>query len=207
MIDSSGKRINSGQIELHPDEYPHLIRIFDWSAEGVGVGEIARRLNAGYDDHPPIRTKTGRGQWSSATVRTILDNAFYKGEMTWGLQETRRDENGKKYAVVRPKGDPGRVDMKSPLGAIIDPSTWDLAKAKREATASLFKPQERQRQPKQVLDGRVYCLRCGHKMYGRNGANTTDRRKGRVIWTYLCHSRRPDFKERPGFATAPRRTR
>lgn len=194
MIDGSGRRINSGAIELHPDEYPHLAQMFQWSAEGVGLGEIAKRLN---DRHVP--TKTGRGKWSSATVVGILNNPFYKGEMIWGLQETRRDENGKKYYVIRRKGDPGRLDMKSPLGAIIPEETWELAKIMREARANTFNVGERQRQPRQVLDGRVYCLRCGHKMYGRNDTSRTARDRGHINWNYLCHSNRPAFQPRPGF--------
>lgn len=193
MIDASGKRTTSGRIELHPDEYPWLVQMFGWSAEGVGLGEIARRLNS-----EGIPTKTGKGPWSSSTVVGILDNPFYKGEMTWGLQETRRDENGKRYTVIRRKGDPGRIDMESPLGAIIDPATWDLAQSHREATAGLFNHRERQRQARQVLDGRVYCLRCGHKMYGRNNANTAARKRGVMNWAYVCHSSRPAFKARPG---------
>lgn len=194
MIDSNGKKVSSGRVELHPDEYPILVRMFEWSADGVGLSEIARRLNA-----EGIPTKSQKGQWSSATVVGILDNLFYKGEMIWGLHETRRDEDGKKYRVVRPKGDPGRIDMKSPLGAIIDPVTWDLAKSKRDGIAASFNTAERQRQPRQVLDGRVYCLRCGHKMYGRNNADKRARAQGVIRWAYVCHSSRPAFQPMPGF--------
>lgn len=199
MIDGSGKRVNSGQIEIHPDEYPWLVKMFNWSAEGLGLGEIARKLN-----EKGVRTKSGKGQWSSSTVVGILDNTFYTGEMTWGLQETRRDETGKKYTVVRRKGDPGRVDMKSPLGAIIDPEVWNLAKSEREKAADLFRPAGRERQPRQVLDGRVYCLRCGHKMYGRNNSNTAARKRGAMNWAYVCHSSRPAFQPRPGFPKCTR---
>lgn len=195
MVDGSGKRINSGKIELHPDEYPHLVNMFTWSAEGESLGAIARRLNAS-----GVPTKSGKGQWSSATLYGILNNTFYKGEMTWGLQETRRDEHGKKYTVVRSKGDPGRIDQESPLGAIIDPAVWDLAKAKREASS----PSPGVPQPKQVLDGRVYCLRCGHKMYGRNNAGARFRKEGIIKWSYVCHSMRPAYKERPGFTNCTR---
>lgn len=194
MIDSNGKKVTSGRIELHPEEYPVLVQMFEWSAAGIGLGEIARRLNA-----EGIRTKSGKGQWSSQTVVGILDNLFYKGEMIWGLHETRRDEDGNKYRVVRPKGDPGRIDMKSPLGAIIDPVMWDLAKSKRQAYSVVFRPTERQRQARQVLDGRVYCLRCGHKMYGRNNAEKRAREQGIVRWAYVCHSMRPSFQPKPGF--------
>lgn len=195
MIDSSGKRINSGKIEIHPEEFPHLTQMFEWSAAGVGLTEIARRLN-----EMGVRTKTGRGQWASSTVVYILDNPFYKGQLTWGLQETRRDEHGKKFTVVRRKGDPGRIDMESPLGAIIDADLWDRAKAQREATADVFRVGQRQRVPRQPLDGRVFCLRCGHKMYGRNDASTAAKARGHTNWVYVCHSARPAHHPRPGFA-------
>src|SRR4051812_1708161 len=37
-------------------------------------------------------------------------------------------------------------------------------------------------------------------MYGRNSANSADRKRGVVTWTYMCHSRRPEFKPQSGFS-------
>lgn len=181
MIDASGKRINSGKIELHPDEHPHLLRIFQWAAEGVALGDIARRLNA-----EGVRTKMGVNGWRGSTVRGIVNNAFYKGELVWGRNEVRRHENGKRFLVERDADDPGRVDRESPLGAIVDPRAWDAAQVHREAART--HRSERTRLPRQVLDGLVYCDRCGFKMYGRNQAGSASRKAGHVYWSYVCHS-------------------
>jgi len=38
LVDVRGKKISSGKLEIHPEELPWLLKIYEWSDEGHGVG-------------------------------------------------------------------------------------------------------------------------------------------------------------------------
>jgi DNA invertase Pin-like site-specific DNA recombinase len=184
MLDGAGRKKRSGEIEIHPDEHPWLLKIFEWANEGLSSDMIARRLN---DQGVP--TKRGKiGGWRGNTINGILDNPLYKGEMTWGLQETLRDENGRKYLEVRPEDDPGRITFASPLGAVVDVALWEQVQARRLTKRNERNMRKRHYEP-QAFDNIVYCDRCGHKMYARN--DNPKQKDGKVSWRYFCYSYRP----------------
>lgn len=70
------------------DEPAALIvkRIFHWTADGVSISEIARRLNADNIDTPSVYLASVRGKyktrsiWSFESVRNILENRIYTGD-------------------------------------------------------------------------------------------------------------------------------
>lgn len=174
MLDNAtGKKITSGKLEVHPDEIEWLRKIFHWADEGATMYEICRRLEAN-----GVPTKTGRTKWDRTTVRGILDNPFYKGDMAWGARETLRDEEGRPFKVMREDDDPARLDMKSPLGELIPVDQWNRIQDRKAANV-----RRRRISTNQVFDHRVYCERCGHKMYARS--NKTQ--KG-LSWRYVCLS-------------------
>jgi DNA invertase Pin-like site-specific DNA recombinase len=177
MLDSRGRKVTSGQLEKHPDEYPWLVRIFEWADEGKSLMEISRQLMA--NDVP---TKTGKTRWDGTTIAGILENPIYKGEYSWGNRQTLRDETGKRYQEFRDEDDPARVVRDSPLGALVDVAMWDRINARRAARGTTRAQQRRTLDP-QALDHYVFCGRCGHKMYSR--AEETS--KG-LSWRYVCLS-------------------
>lgn len=185
-----GRKVRSGVLELHPDEYPWLVRIFEWADDGKASDEIARRLS-----EEGVPTKSGKAGWRSNTVNGILDNPLYKGELVWGRQQVLRDENGKAYLEVRAEGDPGRVVRESPLGAIVDAERWDRVHARRVARRGERRMVKRT-VPDSVLDGTVYCGRCGHRMYARID---NPGRSVSVRIRFYCPGARPGMVRRAGF--------
>jgi DNA invertase Pin-like site-specific DNA recombinase len=185
-----GRKVRSGELELHPDEYPWLLRIFAWADEGVTSDEIARRLS---DERVP--TKSGKSAWRSNTVNGILDNPLYKGELVWGRQQVLRDENGKPYLEVRADDDPGRVVRESPLGAIVEVDLWDRVNARRLAKRGQRQMRKRT-VPENALDGAVFCGRCGHRMYARVD-NPGRYRTVRI--RFYCPGTRPGMVAKEGF--------
>lgn len=186
-----GRKVRSGQLELHPDEHPWLLRIFQWADEGVASDEIARRLtNAG------VATKSGKAAWRSNTVNGILDNPFYRGELVWGRQQVLRDENGRAYLEAREEDDPGRVVKQSPLGPIVDPALWDRLHQRRMEQRGQRQMKKRT-VPENVLDGAVYCGRCGHRMYGR--VDNPGRGYENVRIRFYCPGTRPGMVAKEGF--------
>ncbi len=65
-----------GQLRVNPEQGAVVQRIFREYLRGFGEGEIARRLRA--DGIPGI---TGTSRWSSTTVRRMLQNEKYQGDL------------------------------------------------------------------------------------------------------------------------------
>ena len=65
-----------GQLRVNPEQGAVVRRIFRKYLRGFGEGEIARRLRA--DGIPGI---TGASRWSSTTVRRMLQNEKYQGDL------------------------------------------------------------------------------------------------------------------------------
>ena len=187
----NGRKVRSGVPELHPEEYPWLVEIFTWSDEGVSVEEIARRLT-----REGVPTKTGKDAWPPNSIAGILDNPFYRGELIWGRQQVLRDENGKTYLEQRREDDPGRVTRESPLGAIVDPELWDRVNARRLAARGQ-KNRNKKATPENVLDGVVFCGRCGHRMYTRID-NPRSHKTVRI--RFYCPGKRPGMVPRTGYS-------
>lgn len=187
----NGRKVRSGVPELHPDEHPWLLQIFSWADEGVSVEEIALRLT-----REGVPTKTGKTAWPPNSIAGILDNPFYKGELTWGRQQVLRDENGKPYLEKRDENDPGRVTRESPLGAIIEPVLWDRVNSRRLAARGQ-KNRNKRATPENVLDGIVFCGRCGHRMYTRID-NPRSHKTVRI--RFYCPGKRPGMVPRAGFS-------
>ena len=65
-----------GQLRVNPEQGAVVRRIFRKYLRGFGEGEIARRLRE--DGIPGI---TGASRWSSTTVRRMLQNEKYQGDL------------------------------------------------------------------------------------------------------------------------------
>lgn len=189
IVDARGRVIRSGELEVHPEELPWLLKMFEWADARVSAEEIARRLTAG-----GVPTKSGNTIWRANTVLGVLSNPLYKGEMTWGKQAVRRYSNGRTYLELREEDDPGRITKPSPLGALVDPAAWDRIAARRDALQGTR--QHHRRNGCLLLDGLVYCGKCGCKCYARR-----DNINSAVVkWRYYCSGARTNFSQQPGFA-------
>src|SRR5437899_2330457 len=86
--------------EVREDEAAAVRRIFRMAAHSVGLRTIARTLNAEGVRSP--RARPGRHHsWAPSSVRTVLFNPLYKGEVVWGRTK-KRDAWGRKKESDRP---------------------------------------------------------------------------------------------------------
>jgi DNA invertase Pin-like site-specific DNA recombinase len=199
LRDVRGKKISSGQLEEHPDEIKWLRQMFEWAAAGMSDDGIARRLtDAG------VPTKTGKAVWRGNSVGGILTNRLYRGEMTWGHQQTLRDADGRKYLEVRDVEDPARVVKPSPLGTLVPLEVFDRVQVLRESRKGTRQGTKRTYNDR-IFDGLVFCGRCGHRMYARNdAAGSSNAHRDTVIWRYYCDSKRPGYEALPGYPLCTR---
>lgn len=86
--------------ELRDDEAAIVRRIFDMVARGTGLRTIAMTLNA--DGVRSPRARAGRHHsWAPSSVRSILFNPLYRGEVVWGRTK-KRDAWGRRTERARP---------------------------------------------------------------------------------------------------------
>ena len=86
--------------EIREDEAGTVRRIFSMTAHSTGLRTIARTLNAEGVRSP--RARPGRHHsWAPSSVRAVLFNPLYKGEVVWGRTK-KRDAWGRKKESHRP---------------------------------------------------------------------------------------------------------
>ena len=99
-VSTDGDRRSHVVREIREDEAAVIQRIFQMAAEGQGLKRITLRLNAEGVPSPRAREDRHRS-WAPSSVRTILFNALYKGDVVWG-RTRKRDIWGRRKQSDRP---------------------------------------------------------------------------------------------------------
>lgn len=145
--DKFGYRRNreQGMAEINEAEAETVKRIFREVCAGKGLMTVAKDLNK--DGVPTSFTSKGerKSQWHPATVRILLRDPAYKGEV-WAF---------------RHGGEPYRMpDNLFP--PIVDAATW--ARVQERLDTNRGEKMRNQRRPA-LLRGLIFCLKCGARMY------------------------------------------
>lgn len=156
---------DKGHLIPNPETAPIVKKIFKWRAEGIGPTEIATRLNnmnvptpAGYKKTNYSSRLIDRDSWNISTVKKILSNRIYTGDM---VQHTQT-----------------KVNYKSKKKIILDESLWVIVEDTHEPLVdketfkyvnSLGKRKTRNyslktERPKRILEGKIFCKECGNRL-------------------------------------------
>lgn len=139
--------INKAQAEV-------VRRIFDRYSSGKSYRAIAQELN-----HAALPSPRG-GKWSQGTVRIILRNELYAGEVVYNRKRwTRSEVTGKRTYETRPRAEWKRASM--PELRIVDAITWSDVQGIQRGSATTYSTKARRGYP---LSGLVRCGRCGALM-------------------------------------------
>ena len=157
--------LDKGHLIPNPDTAPIVKKIFKWRAEGIGPTEIATRLNdmnkptpAGYKKTNYSSRLIDRDSWNISTVKKILSNRIYTGDM---VQHTQT-----------------KVNYKSKKKITLDESLWVIVEDTHEPLVdketfkyvnSLGKRKTRNynlktERPKRILEGKIFCKECGNRL-------------------------------------------
>ncbi len=165
-------------------------RIFELRGSGMGMRKIAKILNE-ENVTPPRdyyyqclgRTNPHRqnGKWSDVTVRAILRNEAYIGNMVQNKSGTMSYKNHK--AVNKPKEDWVRIE--GTHEPIITPDAWALA---REIDSRNTHPRQTRQGEVSLFYGMLVCMDCGFNM-----RRQTERRRDKsgaehLHEVYMCGS-------------------
>lgn len=152
---------------LRPDpETAAIVRqIFDLYTSGVpdetgclqplGSYKIAKRFNSEGIPSP------GGTLWTSSSVRDILKNPAYKGELRWHWRPITKRMEGGVLRISTPTNENATI-RKGIHEPLISEEIWD--KAQQLRTGSVHSRIPEKRTPQNPLVGLIFCSQCGHAM-------------------------------------------
>ena len=169
----------SGQIAIDTEQAQVIRSIYQWFLDGKSLQMIGEQL-----ENQGISSPRGKEKWSLATIRSILSNVKYKGDVL--LQKTYRPSLFSDHAVQN-TGELPKYYIAGCLPQILEPGIFERAQeelakrnAKRPASEKAKTPFGRY-SGKYALSALVVCGKCG-ALYRR----ITWRRRGKVKVVWRC---------------------
>jgi hypothetical protein len=170
----------TGRFVVDPVEAGVVRRIYALHREGNGVINIARRLNEEGTDF-----RQGR-RWSRSTVRKILGNPIYRGELQYG-RSSRNPDHGRVEGELFYLHHEPRVVVRDGLPAIVSKEEWAAAQLIRASRPGVAKGASGRAFSSRYLLSGIACCRCGRSIVGQKGPGdgylyyccSEQRRKGR----------------------------
>lgn len=143
----------------NPQEAPIVKNIFEWAVkERLTPGKIAKRL-----DGMGVPTYTGSGEWSIATIKTILTNPTYIGKVRWNDRIQVKTMVDGQLVASRPRSNHTDkymlYDGLHKAHALVDEETFKAASSKFYSDKT--KGNLKLRNP---LAGLLVCQACGKVM-------------------------------------------
>ena len=182
-----GYKLVDGELIIEEDEAEAIRIIFDkFVHTNLGYNGVVNYLN-----NNGIKKKARQNgyltQFTTSTVKAILDNPVYYGKIAYGRRKTTKIEGTRnEYHVVAQK----EFDVYDGRHkAIVDEQLWKDAQAKRRATASKLE-KKHDLDHEHVLSGLVKCPVCGAGLYGNvKRAKRKDGTYYKTYFSYACKHR------------------
>ena len=143
-------------------------QIFEWTIEGITVGEITRKLNEA-KILPPIQYKQSKGfntqnrfadskHWRIWSITEMLSNRMYIGDM---VQNKRQKVNYKAISIPPEKW----VIVQNTHEPIISREMFDeIQKIRQKISESNAEKKYNGAYSPHLFKGKVFCAKCGHIM-------------------------------------------
>ena len=168
-----------GEIAIDPEQAPVIRSIYQWFLDGSSLQMIGKRLESQGTPSPK-----GKEKWSIATIRSILSNVKYKGDVL--LQKTYKPSLFSDHAIEN-NGDLPKYYIAGCLPQILEPGIFDRAQEELAKRVSKRPASEKAKTPfgrysgKYALSAVVVCGKCG-ALYRR----ITWHRRGKVKVVWRC---------------------
>lgn len=157
--------LDKGHLIPNPETAPIVKKIFKWRAEEIGPTEIATRLNdmnvftpAGYKKTNYSSRLIDRDSWNISTVKKILSNRIYTGDMVQHIQTKVNYKSKKKITLDESLW----VIVEDTHEPLVDKETFKYIKSlgKRKTRNYNLKTER----PKRILEGKIFCKECGNRL-------------------------------------------
>lgn len=186
------KRDPDDKGHLMPDPNTSFIvkEIFKWRSNGVGVSEITTRLNekkyitpSGYKKINYSSRLIERDKWNISSVKKILCNRIYTGDMVQHTQTKINYKSKKKVSLDKKLW----IIVKNTHEPLIDKQTFEYVQSLTRN--SNISQKIKTNRDKRLFEGLLYCKECGNRL-------SVLYRRSRDYWSINCnrYSRDPKRK-------------
>ena len=172
---------DKGHLIPNPETAPIVKKIFKWRADGIGPTEIANRLNKAHVVTPSGYKKTNyssrlidRDNWNISTVKKILINRIYTGDLVQHTQ-TKVNYKSKKKITLDEKL---WIVVENTHEPLVDKDTFDYVNNLRKRKTRNY--EIKTSREKRLLEGKLFCKECGNKL-------TVLYRKKQDYWSVNCN--------------------
>ncbi len=176
-----------GHLIPDPEYAPVVKKIFEMAASGVGLSDITSYLNDNKIKTPsslkrknPNSKMRYNEQWTTSSVKKILKNRMYTGDMVQSTQTKVNYKSKKKKAL--PKSNWDIVpDTHEPL---VDKLTFERIQGNVKRTNKGISKRD-----KRLFENLLFCKECGNAL-------TITYRKNQDYWTINCNKYARDPRRR-----------
>lgn len=172
-----GYNLENGKLSINEEEAELVRHIFNKYLEGKGLHIIAKELRAeGY------KTKNGNSEWTNKSIRTILQNEKYVGDL---LQKKTITTDFLTHEKKYNKGEEEMVYIKDHHEPIVDRKTFDFVQAEFNRKSEVYKNDNSKHSNRYAFSGKIKCACCGRRYV----AHFRKRKDGskRKIW--CCYNK------------------
>ncbi len=172
---------DKGHLIPNPETAPIVKNIFKWRADGIGPTEIANRLNKEKIPTPSGYKKTNyssrlidRDNWNISTVKKILCNRIYTGDLVQHTQ-TKVNYKSKKKITLDEKL---WIIVENTHEALVDKDTFNYVNTLRKRNTRNY--EVKTNREKRLLEGKLFCKECQNRL-------TVLYRKKLDYWSVNCN--------------------
>lgn len=172
---------DKGHLIPNPETAPIVKNIFKWRADGIGPTEIANRLNKEKVPTPSGYKKTNyssrlidRDNWNISTVKKILCNRIYTGDLVQHTQ-TKVNYKSKKKITLDEKL---WIIVENTHEALVDKDTFNYVNTLRKRNTRNY--EVKTNREKRLIEGKLFCKECQNRL-------TVLYRKKLDYWSVNCN--------------------
>lgn len=173
--------LDKGHLIPNPDTASIVKKIFKWRADGIGPTEIANRLNKANVITPSGYKKTNyssrlidRESWNISTVKKILTNRVYTGDLVQHTQ-TKVNYKSKKKITLDEKL---WIIVENTHEPLVDKDTFEYVNTLRKRNTRNY--EVKTNREKRLLEGKLFCKECKNRL-------TVLYRKKQDYWSVNCN--------------------
>ena len=156
---------DKGHLIPDPKTAPTVKKIFKWRVDGIGPTEIATRLN---NENVPTPSQYKnikfssrliiRDEWNISSVKKILTNRIYTGDMVQHTQSKVNYKSKKKITLDKSLW----MIVENTHEPLVDKKTFEYVQTLKNRHSRNYGLKTTR--PKRIFEGKIYCKECGNRL-------------------------------------------
>lgn len=170
--------LDKGHLIPNPEVAPIVKKIFEMSKNNVSVSDIATYLNNNKYPTPSLLKKKNENTkkrinsiWTVSSVKKILKNRMYTGDMVQNLQTKLSYKSKKKVALEKDFW----IIVPNTHEALVSKDVFESIQNNNKRTTKTFNKRD-----KRLFENLIFCKECGNTL-------TVTYRKNHNYWTVNCN--------------------